>query len=62
MSTETYHVAKFMADVHMKYAQHVQCVTQCLALIHMKIIHTEGDCVTRDINNRISWEFLNAED
>ena len=36
MSTETYHVVKYMADVHTKKAQLVQCVPQCLEIIRLQ--------------------------
>ena len=42
MSTETYHVVKFMTYVHMKNAQHIQCVPQGISPIRLKNIYTRN--------------------
>ena len=62
MSTKTYNVLQFMADIYTKKVQNFQCVPQCLELIILKKIHTEGACVTRDINYRISRKCIYTGD
>ena len=60
MSRETYHAVTFMEDFHTNNEQLFHCVPQCLELIQVKIIHTEGTCVTRDIYHRIPCEVLHS--